>query len=367
MATQRPETTAKPEVLRGGAVPLEPLQNKEVAVIGYGNQGRVHAWNLRDSGIRVRVGGRSGSAALAAAAADGFQAGPTAEVAAGADLVVLALPDEHHAAVWRAALLPVLRPGQTVGFLHGLSVHFGQVQVPAGVGCVLVAPKGPGPTLRSRFEQGQGIPALWAVHQECAPEADGRARALALAWCAGLGCHRAGVVQTTFRDEAVTDLFGEQAVLCGGMMALAQAAYDTLVEAGYPPMLAYLECVHEIKQVADILYERGPAGMRAAISNTAEFGAAKAEPRIADAHLRQTFRAMLQDIHSGAFARALADDAAAGSAWLEAQRAAAKQNSIEAAGHDVRALMPWLDPSAAAATKAATNSTTTHPHQKPAL
>ncbi len=258
----------------------------------------------------------------------------------GADLVIIALPDEHHAHVWKDELAAVIQPGQTIGFMHGLSVHAGLVAPPAGVGCVLVAPKGPGPTLRGRFVAGEGIPALMAVHQESSTP--GHARALALAWAAGIGCGRAGVIPTTFKDEAETDLFGEQAVLCGGMLGLAQAAYETLVAAGYPPLLAYIECVHEIKQVADLLYERGPAGMREAISNTAEFGAYTAAPQVVDDHVRQKMKMLLADIQNGAFARQISADADAGSPLLQARRAEAAKHDWEASGQLARALMPWL-------------------------
>jgi len=330
------------QVLRGPDVPIHALSGGLVALLGYGNQGRAHALNLRDCGIRVRVGGRTGSAAMARASAEGFETANGPACIEEATLVVVALPDEVHQSVWNAWLRDALRPGQVVGFLHGLSVHFGLVAVPAGVGCVLVAPKGPGTTLRERFVEGTGIPALMAVHQEATHA--GHARALALAWAAGLGCGRAGVVVTSFKDEAETDLFGEQAVLCGGMLALAHAAYDALVARGYPPMLAYLECVHEIKQVADLLYSRGPAGMCRAISNTAEFGAYEAAERIAGPDLRAHFSALLEAIQSGAFARRLSADAAAGSPWLRSQRERAAHSGWESAGREVRDLMPWLRP-----------------------
>lgn len=334
---------SSPEVMQslsGKEVPFEALVGRTVALLGYGNQGRAHALNLRDSGAMLRIGGRSGSNATCLAADEGFETGPVAAVAAHADLVIVALPDEHHATVWREHLAHVITPGQTVGFLHGLSVHFGLVSLPPGVGCVLVAPKGPGTTLRERFVRGQGIPALMAVHQEAAEP--GRARALALAWAAGIGSGRAGVLPTTFRAEAVTDLFGEQAVLCGGMLGLARLAYETLVARGYPPLLAYIECVHEIKQVADLLYERGPAGMCRAISNTAEFGAYEAARTLADDTLRARMARLLDGIEAGEFAARLAKDAAAGGALLAAERARAEAHPWEAAGREARAMMPWL-------------------------
>jgi ketol-acid reductoisomerase len=304
------------------------------------------------------VGGRLTSAGIRAAREDGFQVDSISRVVPDADLVIVALPDEVHAQVWRDEIAPHIHAGQTVGFMHGLSVHFGLVTVPHGVGCVLVAPKGPGTTLREQFSQGRGIPALLAVHQEVeqpsgpagsesregtmGAEPTPSARELALAWAAGIGCGRAGVVVTTFGHEAETDLFGEQAVLCGGMLGLAQAAYETLVEAGYPPLLAYTECVHEIKQVADLLDARGPSGMRAAISNTAEYGALTAAPFLADQHVRARMKELLRQIQSGAFARMIAEDAANGGRWLAEQRRLADAHSMEQVGRAVRELMPWL-------------------------
>jgi len=325
-------------------VTVDALRGRTVAVLGYGNQGRAHALNLRDSGIAVVVGGRPGSDARARARADGLPDFDHPAAVEAAELVIVALPDETHAEAWRRWIAPALRPGHVAGFVHGSSVHFGLVTAPAGVGVVLVAPKGPGATLRERFTRGQGIPALLAVHHEraCAPGEPG-ARAIAEAWAEGIGCGRAAVIGTTFEAEAVTDLFGEQAVLCGGMMGLAQAAFEILVDAGYPADLAYVEAIHEIKQVADLLYHRGPAGMRAAISNTAEFGAYEAAPRIADDHVRARMRAMLADVRSGAFTRRMQADHDAGGAWFAAQRAAAAAHPMEQASHAVRRWMPWLD------------------------
>jgi ketol-acid reductoisomerase len=261
----------------------------------------------------------------------------------GAALVIVALPDEAHALAWTTQIAPFLTPGQTAGFIHGSSVHFGLVQPVPGVGMVLVAPKGPGTTLRERFTMGQGIPALIAMHVERDRTGGGPSSLdLARAWAAGLGCARAGLVHTTFRDEAETDLFGEQAVLCGGMLGLAQAAFEVLVEAGYPPLLAYTECIHEIKQVADLLYARGPAGMRAAISNSAEFGTYTAAPRMADERTKAAMRTLLSEIQSGAFTRRMQSDHDAGAPWFRAQRAAADAHPMERAGAEVRALMPWL-------------------------
>jgi ketol-acid reductoisomerase len=322
---------------------LEVLASSVFAIIGYGNQGRAHALNLRESGARVIVGARAGRAAAARAVQDGFQVQPLERTAADADLCVLSLPDESHADVWNGTLAGALKPGATVGFLHGFSVHFGAVRPDPAIGVVLVAPKGPGHTVRVRYTQGLGVPALFAVHQ--AGRDARRTRALGLAWAHGIGSGRAAIVETTFAAETETDLFGEQAVLCGGVMALAQEAYRALVEAGYPPALAYMECCQELKQVVDLMFARGLTGMRAAISNTAEFGAFVAQERLVDDALRARMRSLLADIQRGEFARRFQADAAAGFPWLGAQRARAEHDPIEAAGSEVRRWMPWLDPS----------------------
>jgi ketol-acid reductoisomerase len=263
------------------------------------------------------------------------------EAAAAADLCIVSLPDEAHGDAWTNHLQPALKPGATAGFLHGFSVHFGAVSPAPTVGVVLVAPKGPGHTVRMRFTQGLGVPALFAVHQPGLDAA--RTRAIGLAWAHGIGSGRAAIVETTFAAETETDLFGEQAVLCGGVMALAQEAYRTLVEAGYPPPLAYMECCQELKQVVDLMFERGLSGMRGAISNTAEFGAFVAQERLVDESMRAHMRGMLADIRSGAFARRFQSDAKAGFPWLAARRARAESDPIEDAGAEVRRWMPWLE------------------------
>jgi ketol-acid reductoisomerase len=327
-------------VLRGDAdAPLAPLRGKRVAILGFGNQGRAHALNLRESGIDVLVAGRPHGSAAAAAREAGFPTASFADAAATSDLIVVSLPDEAHGDVYRASIAPVIRAGATIGFLHGFSVRYGQVIPRPDIGVVLVAPKGPGTTLRERFVRGQGIPALVATHQE-SPQGD--ARALALAWANGIGCARAGILETTFAHETETDLFGEQTVLCGGLMGLVVTAFETLVNAGYPPELAYIECCHEVKQVADLVYARGLAGMRAAISNTAEFGAFTAAPRVVDESVRGEFLRILEAIRDGSFARRMLDDHAAGDQWFNAQREASAKHPIERAGERVRALMPWL-------------------------
>jgi len=329
---------AKP-ILQGAQAPMEPLVGKTIAVLGYGNQGRAHALNLRDSGLRVVVGGRPGSAKVRAAQAEGFEAMELPEAAARADLAIVALPDQAQPAAWGKWIEGALPKGAVVGFVHGFAIRFGFIEPREDLGVVLVAPKGPGATVRARYEEGLGIPALFGVERE---NAAGTARAMAIAWGAGIGCARSGLIETTFAAEAESDLFGEQAVLCGGLLALVHESYALLVEAGYPPEVAYIECCHEVKQVADLLYARGPDGMRRAISDTAEFGAFVAEQALVDEHLRGTLRALLADVRSGAFARRFMRDHDAGHPEFTAWRRAASAHPIEQASATVRGLMPWL-------------------------
>lgn len=318
---------------------LDPLRGVGIAMIGYGNQGRAQALNLRDSGLQVRVGVRAGGASFSRAEADGFQPLSIADAVASAALVIMALPDEQHADVYASAVQPAMKAGQVLGFMHGLSVRAGWVQPVKDVGVVMVAPKGPGTLVRARFVDGSGLPCLLAVHSE---SADRRARSLALAWAVGIGCHHAAIIETTFADEAETDLFGEQAVLCGGVTALIVAAFETLVEAGYPPELAYVECCQEVKQIADLVYERGLAGMREAISNTAEFGAYVAGERVIGPESRRAMKALLAEIRNGTFASRLRDDHAGGFQWFHQQQKRGAEHEIEAAGRSVRSWMPWL-------------------------
>lgn len=328
------------EIIRGPrAMPIDPLRGRTIAVLGYGNQGRAHALNLRDSGLAVVVGNREGGAGWRRAERDGFDPRKLPDAVAMSDLVILALPDESQPEIYRKRIAGSLKPDATIGFLHGFAIRYGLIEPPPDAGVVLVAPKGPGQTLRDRFVRGHGLPCLVAVHQE-SPGSD--ARAIALAWAGSIGASRAGVIMTTFADETETDLFGEQGVLCGGMTSLILAAFETLVEAGYPPELAYLECCHEVKQVADLVYAGGPAAMTRAISNTAEFGAYAAGPRIIDENVRATMRELLQSIRNGAFARMLREDHAAGFPWFEQQRQVLARHPIEPAGETVRSLMPWL-------------------------
>ncbi len=339
---REPKSTPKDVIIiqNDADAPLAPLIGKSVCVLGYGNQGQAHAQNLRDGGVLVRVGSEPHTRGFAAAQAAGFEVLSSAKAVQNADLIIVALPDEIHGKLWASAIEPNLAPHAVVGFLHGFSVRFGLVKPAANIGVVMVAPKGPGKTLRDRFVMGQGIPCLFAVHSNGANAEN--TRALGLAWANGIGSLRAAIIETTFAAEAETDLFGEQSVLCGGMLALVKVAYETLVEAGYPPMLAYIECCHELKQVADLMYARGPSGMRDAISTTAEFGAFDAEHILLTEQLRADFKRILNSVQDGTFAARFQRDADDGFARLKKMQEAALQHPIEAAGRAVRALIPWL-------------------------
>jgi len=325
------------KVVRGEEARLDALAGRAVAVIGYGNQGSAHALNLRDSGVRVVVGQRPGSSFEAARAA-GFEVVSIAEAVAGSRLLVLGLPDEAAAAVYEQHIAPALSPPQALGFIHGFNIHFGFIDPPAGIDVVMVAPKGPGRLVRSLYCEGQGLPALLATERD----SSGEARGLALAWAAGIGAARSAIIETTFAAETETDLFGEQAVLCGGMTALCKAAFDVLVEAGYAPELAYLECVHELKQVVDLLYESGLSAMRSRVSNTAEYGDLTRGPRLIDAHAREHLRGILSEIRSGQFAREWIAEHRSGMARFRALHEADANSAFEQAGRAVRELMPWL-------------------------
>ncbi len=330
------------KIIRGvDDAPLKPLQDRTTAVVGFGNQGAAHALNLRDSGLDVVVANHTDTPNGRHAVECGFEPLAIPDAVGRADLVVMGLPDEAQPELYESLIAPHLREGAVVGFLHGFNIRYGFINPAAGVGVVMVAPKGPGTTLRKLFTEGRGLPCLFAVHQEVAATGT-TARAIALAWANGIGCARAGIVPTSFADETETDLFGEQAVLCGGLSAMIDAAFQTLCDAGYPPELAYLECCHEVKQVADLIYERGPAGMYEAISNTAEFGTYRAGATLIDDAVRGRMADMLAEIRDGTFANALRQDHKKGSPWFERRRDEARSHPIEEAGRVVRSLMPWL-------------------------
>lgn len=325
------------KVFTDADIDLDVVRSRKVAILGYGNQGHAHALNLRDSGAEVVVGARENSPSGAQAADAGFRVLSYREAAAAGDIVMLTLPDEHLSDVYAAHVAEAIAPGAALGFAHGLAVHFGHLTPRADLDVFLIGPKGAGRWLRAEYEAGRGLACLYAVEQDTS----GRAREIALAYAAGLGCGRAGIVETTFAEECITDLFGEQAVLCGGIPALIYAGYQTLVEAGYQPEAAYFECLHEAKLIVDLMFEGGPAYMNEAISTTAEYGGYLAGERLVTDETRREMRAILEDVRSGRYAARLIADARAGSPELAALRAR-QDRAIEPVGERVRALMPWL-------------------------
>jgi ketol-acid reductoisomerase len=319
---------------------LSLLERKTVAIIGYGSQGHAHALNLRDSGVSVLVGLRPDSGSVAQAREHGLAVHDVAEAASLGDLVMMLVPDERHREIYESAVADGMAAGKMLLFGHGFSIHYGEITAPAGVDVAMVAPKGPGHLVRRQYTEGSGVPALIAVHQD----ASGNARALALAYAKGIGATRAGVIETTFKDETETDLFGEQAVLCGGASALVQAGFETLVQAGYDPEMAYFECLHELKLIADLMYEKGLAGMRYSISNTAEYGDYTRGRRVIDERVRAQMKEILAEIQSGAFAREWIAENRAGQEHFTRMRAEQADTQIEQVGEQLRAHMPWIKP-----------------------
>ena len=316
-----------------------PLKGKTVAVMGYGSQGHAQAQNLRDSGVNVIVAELQGTDNYKLAVEHGFKPVCAAEAAKKADLVIMTLPDEVQATVYRSEVAPNMGKGKALGFSHGFNIHFGQIVPPKEVDVIMVAPKGPGHLLRSEFTKGMGLPCLFAVQQD----ASGKARDLALAWAAGIGGTRAGVIETTFKDETETDLFGEQAVLCGGVTALVKMAFETLVEAGYAPELAYFECMHELKLIVDLFYQGGINYMRYSVSNTAEYGDLTRGPRIINEDTREEMRQILDEIVSGEFAREWILENQAGRPVFNALYKADHDHLIETTGKKLRRMMSWID------------------------
>jgi ketol-acid reductoisomerase len=313
---------------------LDRLTGK-VAVVGYGSQGHAHALNLHDSGVDVQVGLREGSASLAAAEDAGLAVGTVAEAVQGAQIVSLLLPDQVQPRVYEDDVAPNLDPGAALLFAHGFNVHYGRIAPPAGHDVIMVAPKGPGHIVRRLFTEGFGTPAIVAVAQD----ASGSAFDLALAYGVGIGAARAGMIETTFAEETETDLFGEQAVLCGGVTELVRAGFETLVEAGYQPEIAYYECLHELKLIVDLIWEGGLAGMRHSVSDTAEYGDLTRGPRVVDEHVRENMRALLDDVRSGVFAREWIAEMDSGEKHLAELRAQAASQVLEQVGPELRALM----------------------------
>ena len=315
------------------------ITGKKIAVLGYGSQGHAHAQNLRDSGVKeVAIALRPGSATAAKAEAAGFKVLSNVEAAKWADILMILAPDEHQAAIWADDVKGNLRPGSALAFAHGLNIHFGLIEAPADIDVIMIAPKGPGHTVRSEYVRGGGVPCLVAIHQD----ATGNALDVALAYASGVGGGRSGIIETNFKEECETDLFGEQAVLCGGITHLIQAGFETLVEAGYAPEMAYFECLHETKLIVDLLYEGGIANMRYSISNTAEYGDIKTGPRIITDETKKEMKRVLADIQSGRFVKDFVLDNRAGQPELKASRKAAEAHPIEQTGAKLRAMMPWI-------------------------
>ena len=316
---------------------LQYILNKKVAIIGYGSQGHAHALNLKESGVNVVVGLREG-ASWRKAEMSGLKVMPTADLVKGADVVMLLAPDEAQAAIYRKDIAPYLQNGAYLAFGHGFNIHFGQIVPPSTINVFMVAPKGPGHLVRSEFTKGSGVPMLLAIHQDHS----GTTRQVGLAYASAIGGGRAGIIETTFREETETDLFGEQVVLCGGLTSLIQAGYETLINAGYSPEMAYFECLHEVKLIVDLIYEGGIANMRYSISTTAKYGDVTRGPRIITDETRKEMRKILEEIQSGRFAREWVLENQANRPVYNALLAKGEAHPIEEVGARLRAMMPWL-------------------------
>lgn len=317
---------------------LDLLAGKTIAIIGYGSQGHAHALNLKDSGLNVIVGLYPGSKSVEKAEAAGLTVKNVGDAANAADFIMILLPDEVQKTIYKNEIEPNLEEGNVLAFAHGFNIHFGQIVPPTNVDVVMIAPKGPGHIVRRTYEQGEGVPALFAVYQD----ASGQARDRAMSYAKGIGGSRAGVLETTFREETETDLFGEQAVLCGGLSALIKAGFETLVEAGYQPELAYFECLHEVKLIVDLVVEGGLAKMRDSISNTAEYGDYTRGPRIVTEQTKAEMQKILSEIQSGQFAREFVLENQAGKPGFTALRRKEAEHKIEEVGKDLRAMFSWL-------------------------
>jgi ketol-acid reductoisomerase len=319
---------------------LSLIRARKVAVLGYGSQGHAHALNLRDSGVTVRIGLASGSKSRAAAEKEGLEVMTPGAATAWADVVMVLVPDTTAASLYRDEIAPNLKPGKMLMFAHGFNIRFGTIVPPKDVDVAMIAPKSPGHRVRELYVEGGGTPALIAVHQD----ATGQAKAIALSYGSAIGVGRAGIVETTFAEETETDLFGEQAVLCGGTSALVKAGFETLVEAGYQPEIAYFECLHELKLIVDLMYRGGLNFMRYSISDTAEHGDYTGGPRIVTDETRETMRQMLKEIQSGEYARKWVAEHEAGRPWFNAQRAKERHQLLERVGADLRDMMPFVNP-----------------------
>jgi ketol-acid reductoisomerase len=317
---------------------LSIIQGKPVTILGYGSQGHAHANNLKDSGVKVTVGLRPGSASYAKAEAAGLHAAAVDDAIRSAEVVMVLAPDEHQARLYAEHIEPHIKQGAALAFAHGFNIHFGAIRPRADLDVIMIAPKGPGHLVRSTYTQGGGVPSLIAVAQD----ASGRARDIALSYASANGGGRAGVIETSFREECETDLFGEQVVLCGGLTALIQAGFETLVEAGYAPEMAYFECLHEVKLIVDLIYEGGIANMRYSISNTAEYGDLTRGPRIITDETRKEMRRILDEIQTGRFAREFIGENQAGAPVMHAMRRQSREHLIEQVGERLRGMMPWI-------------------------
>jgi len=348
------------KMIHDSDVDLSPILSRKVAIMGYGSQGHAHALNLKDSGADVRVGVRPGSRGWKAAEQAGFAPLEPAAAAAWADVIMILVPDLVQPDLFKNQIAPHLTPGKMLMFAHGFSIRFGWITPPEGVDVSMVAPKAPGHRVREVFKEGAGVPGLVAIHAD----ATGNARAATLAYAKGIGCTRAGVIETTFSEETETDLFGEQAVLCGGATALIQAGFETLTEAGYSPEMAYFECLHELKLIVDLIYRGGLGFMRHSISNTAEYGDLTRGSRVISPAVREEMRRLLADIRSGAFAKEWIAECRAGAPRFEELRRAAKDHPIEQVGAKLRAMMPWTEEGKAA--QGRTRPKPSQPEREPA-
>ncbi|HJA03993.1 MAG TPA: ketol-acid reductoisomerase [Candidatus Microbacterium stercoravium] len=325
------------EILYDQDADLSIIQSKKVAIVGYGSQGHAHAQNLRDSGVEVTIALRDGSKSAQKASDDGFDVKSVADATAWADVIMILAPDQNQRSIYAESIKPNLAEGKALAFAHGFNIRFGLIEAPEGVDVILIAPKAPGHTVRREFAAGRGIPDIIGVEKD----ASGAAWDLALSYAAGIGGTRAGVIKTTFTEETETDLFGEQAVLCGGMSHLVQAGFETLTEAGYQPQIAYFEVLHELKLIVDLMWEGGIAKQRWSISDTAEYGDYVSGPRVVDQHVKDNMKAILADIQSGAFAKRFIDDQDAGAPEFKKLRAEEEQHPIETTGRELRALFSW--------------------------
>ena len=319
---------------------LNLITDKKIAILGYGSQGHAHAQNLRDSGVKdVAIALRPGSASAKKAEAAGFKVLSNKDAAAWADILMVLAPDEHQAAIWENDLKGNMKKGAALAFAHGLNIHFGLIEAPSDIDVIMIAPKGPGHTVRSEYVRGGGVPCLVAIAQD----STGNAHDIALAYASGVGGGRSGIIETNFKEECETDLFGEQVVLCGGLVELIRAGFETLVEAGYAPEMAYFECLHEVKLIVDLIYEGGIANMNYSISNTAEYGEYVSGPRILPyAETKARMKAVLTDIQTGKFVRDFMQENAVGQPFFKATRRINDEHQIEKVGEKLRAMMPWI-------------------------